>query len=137
MIPDLKLAFIRIQQMQIHVQKLFRSIKKQGIDFIPRDNKEFLLLYETLDEDSIDLLSSLKLILSNIQEEILNLNQQGCNVSSIEHGRFNWPCKILDKEILLTWHVGEKKVTHWCDLNKKNERKPLSELLSVEEKSIA
>ena len=33
MIPELELIFIRIQQMQIQVQSLFKMVKKQGIDF--------------------------------------------------------------------------------------------------------
>ena len=34
MIPDLDLAFIRIKQMQLQVQDLFKLVKKRGIDFV-------------------------------------------------------------------------------------------------------
>ena len=68
MIPDLDLAFIRIKQMQIQVQALFKTVKKRGIDFVPSDDKQLLLLHSTLDEESIDVLSSLKLLLAKIKE---------------------------------------------------------------------
>jgi len=133
MIPELELIFIRIQQMQIQVQSLFKMVKKQGIDFIPRDNKELFLLYETLDEDSTDTISSLKVLLTNIQDEINRLSDKGCNVSSLEHGRVNWACKLPDREVLLSWHIGEQQITHWCDADDtKYIRRPLSELPSVD-----
>ena len=68
MIPDLDLAFIRIKQMQIQVQDLFKVVKKHGIDFVPSDEKQLLLLQGTLDDESINTLSSLKLLLANQQE---------------------------------------------------------------------
>ena len=129
MIPQLDLAFIRIQQMQFQVQSLFKTIKKQGIDFVPRDNKELLLLYETLDEDSANIISSLKLLLTNIQDELNTLSDQGCNVASLEHGRVNWTCKLPDREVLLSWHWGEQEINYWCDTDdSKSVRRPLSEL---------
>lgn len=134
MIPELELAFIRIQQMQVQVQNLFKIIKKQGIDFIPRDNKELFLLYETLDDDSTDIISSLKLLLTNIQEEINSLNERGCNVASLEHGRVNWSSVLSGKEVLLSWHLGEQKITHWCDVDDSSHiRRPISELNHLEE----
>lgn len=133
MIPQLELAFIRIQQMQVQVQSLFKIIKKQGIDFIPRDNKELLLLYETLDEDSSNIISSLKLLLTNIQDELNALNEQGCNVASLEHGRVNWACKLPGREVLLSWHWGEQQVDYWCDTDDSgNKRRPISELSTGE-----
>lgn len=130
MIPDLDLAFIRIKQMQIQVQNLFKIVKKQGIDFVPSDEKHLLLLQNTLDDESIDVLSSLKLLLSNIQEEINALSDKGCSVTSIEHGIVNWKSKHSSRVIFLSWLHGESKISHWC-VNRDDgasRRRPLSEL---------
>jgi len=130
MIPDLDLAFIRIKQMQIQVQDLFKQVKKRGIDFVPNDDKQLLLLHSTLDDESIDVLSSLKLLLANIQEEINMLSDKGCSVASIERGLVSWQCKFSDRVILLSWLHGEKTVSHWCDMkdDSASKRRPLSEL---------
>lgn len=132
MIPDLDLAFIRIKQMQIQVQDLFKIVKKNGIDFVPNDEKQLILLQETLDDESINTLSSLKLLLANIQEEISTLSKKGCSVASIDQGIVNWQCKHSDRVILLSWLHGEKSVTHWCDSkdDSASKRRPLSELPS-------
>ena len=130
MIPDLDLAFIRIKQMQIQVQDLFKVVKKHGIDFVPNDEKQLLLLQGTLDDESINTLSSLKLLLANIQEEISALSKKGCSVASIDQGMVNWQSKHSDQVILLSWLHGEKSVTHWCDSKDESasRRRPLSEL---------
>ena len=133
MIPDLDLAFIRIKQMQIQVQELFKLVKKRGIDFVPSDDKQLLLLHSTLDDESIDVLSSLKLLLANIQEEINALSERGCSVASIDQGLVKWHCKLPDKVVYLSWVHGEKKqVSHWCDSldDTASRRRPLSELTS-------
>ena len=134
MIPDLDLAFIRIKQMQIQVQDLFKVVKKHGIDFVPNDEKQLLLLQGTLDDESINTLSSLKLLLANIQEEISALSKKGCSVASIDQGMVNWQSKHSDRVILLSWLHGEKAVTHWCDSKDESasRRRPLSELSSQE-----
>ena len=134
MIPDLDLAFIRIKQMQLQVQDLFKLVKKRGIDFVPNDDKQLLLLHSTLDDESIDVLSSLKLLLANIQEEINALSKRGCSVASIDQGLVNWQCKLSDKVIYLSWLHGEKQVSHWCDNLEDStaKRRPLSELSSDE-----
>ena len=134
MIPDLDLAFIRIKQMQIQVQDLFRMVKKRGIDFVPNDDKQLLLLHSTLDDESIDVLSSLKLLLANIQDEINTLSERGCSVSSIEQGLVSWQSKHFDRVILLSWLHGEKQVSHWCDGKDDSisRRRPLSELSTTE-----
>ncbi|HAV93738.1 MAG: hypothetical protein CMF52_08300 [Legionellales bacterium] len=132
MIPDLDLAFIRIKQMQIQVQELFKLVKKRGIDFVPSDDKQLLLLHSTLDDESIDVLSSLKLLLANIQEEINALSERGCSVASIDQGLVKWHCKLSDKVVYLSWVHGEKQVSHWCDSldDSASRRRPLSELTS-------
>ena len=129
-IPDLDLAFIRIKQMQLQVQTLFKTVKKRGIDFVPNDDKQLLLLQSTLDDESIDVLSSLKLLLSNIQEEINVLSDRGCSVSSIEQGMVNWRYKYSNRVIFLSWLHGEKQVSHWCPNRDDgpSRRRPLSEL---------
>ena len=130
MIPDLDIAFIRIKQMQIQVQDLFKIVKKNGIDFVPNDDKQLLLLQSTLDEDSINTLSSLKLLLANIQDEINALSKKGCSVASIDQGMVNWQSKYSDRVIFLSWLHGEKTVSHFCDKNddSSSNRRPLSEL---------
>ena len=134
MIPDLDLAFIRIKQMQLQVQDLFKLVKKRGIDFVPNDDKQLLLLHSTLDDESIDVLSSLKLLLANIHEEINALSKRGCSVASIDQGLVNWHCKLSDKVIYLSWLHGEKQVSYWCDNLEDStaKRRPLSELSSDE-----
>lgn len=134
MIPDLDLAFIRIKQMQIQVQNLFRVVKKRGIDFVPSDDKQLLLLQNTLDDESIDVLSSLKLLLANIQEEIDNLTDKGCSVASIEKGIVNWQSRHANRTIFLSWSHGERCISHWClkGDDGASRRRPLSELISEE-----
>ena len=130
MIPDLDLAFIRIRQMQIQVQTLFKTVKKRGIDFVPTDDKQLFLLQSSLDDESIDVLSSLKLLLANIQEEINQLSDKGCSVASIEKGAVNWRFKYENRVIFLSWLHGEKTISHWC-ANRDDgmsRRRPLSEL---------
>ena len=129
MIPELQLFFIRIQQMQLQIQRYFKELKNTGIDFIPKNDKELLLLHETLDDEAVDTVSSLKVLLANIQDEIKKLSNRGCNVASIDQGKVCWPCKHLDKDVLLSWHVGEKEINYWQDANDTSKlRRPLSEL---------
>ncbi|MEC8383076.1 MAG: DUF2203 family protein [Pseudomonadota bacterium] len=133
MIPELKLVFIRIQQMQYQVQSLFKELKRLGVDFIPKDEKELLLLSQSLNEDSLDIVSSLRILLKNIQEEIQSLSNRGCNIASIDQGKVCWPCRIKNKEILLSWHIGEKQIQYWLNTNDKSKiRRPIEELLEVE-----
>ena len=133
MIPELETFFIRIQQMQLQIQMLFKELRKTGIDFIPKNEKELLLLHETLDDEAIDTVSSLKVLLANIQDEISALSSRGCNVANIEQGKVCWPCRHLDKEVLLSWHVGETKIGFWLYADDKGKiRRPISELSSQE-----
>ncbi len=131
MIPELDKFFIRIQQMQKQIQELIREHKKAGIDYIPKNEKELLLLHETLDDEAIDTVTSLKVLLANIQDEISALSSRGCNVASIDQGKVCWPSKLLDKEVLLSWHIGEKKVAYWLDADDSSRtRRPISELMA-------
>ena len=130
MIPELQTFFIRIQQMQGQIQDLIRELKKTGIDVIPKNEKELMLLHETLDEEAIDTVTSLKVLLANIQDEISLLSNRGCNVASIDQGKVCWPSKHMDKEVLLSWHYGEKSVAYWLDADDSNYvRRPISELM--------
>ena len=127
MIPELQLAFIRIHQMQSQIQSLFKHIKSMGIDFIPKDNRELMMLHDSVDEGAIDLLSSVKVLLANIQNEVNTLNRKGCNVSSIENGAVCWPTQLSDRSVMFSWQVGESRITHWQE-DEDNDRRPLSEL---------
>ena len=126
MIPSLQMAFIRIHQMQTQIHVLFKRIKSLGIDFSPGDN--VLLMNDTLDEESIDTLSSVKVLLANIQREISSLQNQGCSVSSIEKGSVCWPFQLSEREVMLSWRIGETQVSHWQE-DEEHDRRPLSELV--------
>lgn len=133
MIPDLDLAFIRIKQMQTQIQDLLKVVKKSGVDFVPNDEKQLLLLQNTLDEESIDTLSSLKLLLANMQEEISTISKKGCTITSIDQGVVHWPYKHSNNEVIfLSWLHGETVVNHWCQNkdDKSSKRRPLSDLSS-------
>ena len=81
------------------------------------------------DQDSLDTVSSLKIMLSTVQEEIDYLKSNGCYLTNIEKGTVHWHSKFEQKDIVLSWTQGEEEDCHW-HLSKHdfNNRKPYSSI---------
>ncbi|MGC6403963.1 MAG: DUF2203 family protein [Candidatus Comchoanobacterales bacterium] len=122
LIPSVSLSFRRIFQMNHQVSSLVSKLKNNQIDpsiIMINQNEEY-------DEDTIDYISSIKILLSTIQKEVDTIKKQGIVINSIEKGLLSFNSKHGEKDITLRWQVGDQEICQWLD-HKDNE-KSISEL---------
>jgi hypothetical protein len=127
MIPAIKKTLIRVQQLNILIQECLKTLKSMHIKF--NDNFDN---FEDYDQDAVDTISSLKIMLSTVQNEIDELKDQGCMLTNIEKGIVHWNSQHDDKDIVLSWVLGEKPGCHWHYRKSDfKSRKPMKDLTPV------
>ncbi|HJN37726.1 MAG TPA: DUF2203 family protein [Gammaproteobacteria bacterium] len=127
MIPEVKAKLIRIQQLNILIQNCLKTLRTKNIKF--HNNMDDMDEY---DNESIDTISSLKIMLSTVQNEIDILKDQGCLLINIEKGIIHWHSQHNNKEIILSWVSGEQPRCHWhYQEDDFDNRKPMKELSPV------
>ena len=63
------------------------------------------------------------------QEFCQELSSLGCRLSDEVSGTVEFPAVVNDKQVILSWRMGESEVTHWHDPGQdSHERKLLAEL---------
>ena len=122
MIPSFEIAFRRIFQMNHQISLLLHQLKLNKID----PNIIYINKNHDYDEETIDAITSIKVLLSTIQKEVDYLQEQAIEVKNIEKGLVSLTSKIGKKEITLCWKVGEPQISQWHD--KGNNKKPIAEL---------
>ena len=126
LIPKMQDSVYRLLQMNAQVNRTIDRLK--SADIMLNDS----LTINTIsgqDEETIDALSSLKVLLSAIQVEVNAINDHGGSIDSIEDAVIQWKSSINDHELTLSWKLGEKKVVFGMD---NNHRKPLSDILNAQ-----
>ena len=128
MIPSLEKGFYKILQMNTQVNRLIKYLREDNINFSETDlNDEY---YNKFNDQSIDYISSLKVLFNAIQDEIITISKGGGIVNNIEEGIVTWLGKIEDKEFFFSWKIGEKSISYWQEKTSPKQRKPLEELMS-------
>ena len=130
MIPQLNATFIRLRQIQHQIKVRFEQVR--ALDYLNDDAIELLLMHEELDEQAFDDLSSIKVLLLQMQQEVNQLSGKGCKVINLSKGIVNWTARLKDRDVLLSWRVGERYVGFSHEHEKHDERQPLSQLIADE-----
>lgn len=125
MIPDIEKSFYRLLQMNALVNHIINKLKYSDIilnDSISLDNMGYQ------DDDSINNLSSLKVLLSGIQSEVNFIASKGGVIQNIDDAIVTWNGKTDDENIIYSWKMGEKRISFFQDKNKSRNRVPLRKL---------
>lgn len=123
MIPELEKRFWRITQMRGQLQEIYQRLAPLG--YAPTDS-EFPLAPHGAGLEVVDDLSSLKALLEGVRQEIAWILDSGCIIKDLDHAIVDWHTQLDDREVLLCWRLGEKKVTHWHEVDQGfADRKPL------------
>ena len=125
MIPDIEKSFYRLLQMNALVNQIINKLKYSDVilnDSIVLDNVGYQ------DDDSINNLSSLKVLLSAIQTEVNFIASKGGAIQNIDDAIVTWNGKADDDNIIYSWKMGEKNISFFQDKNKSRSRIPLSKL---------
>ncbi|MBT4804471.1 MAG: DUF2203 family protein [Legionellales bacterium] len=107
LIPMVESSFYRLLQMNAQINTIINQLKSQ--DVILSDSITLNSLSHS-DEESINNLSSLKVLLSATQDEISFISKRGGTIPNIDEPIVNWNGKIDDNDIVFTWKLGDKKI---------------------------
>ena len=125
MVPIFTKSFRRIYQMNACIQRLIAPLKQNKID----PHIDDLNILEAFDEPTVDAITSIKVLLSAIQNEVDRIHDAGAQVKSIEKGLISIPHQHLDRTVFLCWKVGDASINYWLEKNSKfHTRKPISDL---------
>ncbi len=111
--------------MNAHIQQLITPLKQNKID----PHIDDLSILEAFDEPTVDAITSIKVLLSAIQNEVDRIHNAGAQVKSIEKGLINIPHQHLNRTVFLCWKVGDSRINYWLEKNSTFHcRKPISDL---------
>ena len=123
LIPMVEDAFYRLLQMNAQINTIINQLKSQ--DIILSDSIVInSLSYK--DEDSINNLSSLKVLLTAIQDEITFISNKGGTIPNIDEAIVNWNGKIDEDNIIFSWKLGDKQIKSKQNKLKKTESQPVT-----------
>nr|MCH9670693.1 DUF2203 domain-containing protein [Gammaproteobacteria bacterium] len=93
------------------------------------EGDDFDLYPSGADADTIDELSTLKLLIGGVRQEVAALVNVGCVVKQIDNGVVDWYALKDGREVFLCWRLGEKRVGYWHELEMGyRERRSVAEL---------
>jgi hypothetical protein len=121
-LPVIEESLYRLLQMNAQVNQIINKLKKSDVmlnDSIVMDN----LGYQ--DDDSINNLSSLKVLLSAIQDEVNFIANKGGIIQNIDDATVTWNGQVDGDKISYSWKLGEKNISYFQNTNKSKERIPL------------
>lgn len=124
LIPQMEETINRLVQMNAQVNRIIDKLR--DADVILNDNLTINPI-SGQDEDTINDLSSLKVLLLTIQDEVSVVHAHGGSIDNIEEAVICWQSKIDEHELTLSWKLGEKEVVFGVD---NNNRKPLADILN-------
>lgn len=112
LIPKLSNAFVRLYQMNDQLQKLLTEVREKNL-LIDKNDFE---LDQSMDEETLDTLSSIKILLTAIQDEVDSIQvNHGVKIKSLDQGIVNIPAKNDENEMYYYWEVGHKTIDFWLD----------------------
>jgi hypothetical protein len=121
-LPVIEESLYRLLQMNAQVNQIINKLKKSDVmlnDSIVMDN----LGYQ--DDNSINNLSSLKVLLSAIQDEVNFIANKGGIIQNIDDATVTWNGQVDGDKISYSWKLGEKNISYFQNTNKSKERIPL------------
>jgi len=110
MIPSLERAFTRITQIYHQVQEYY--FRLQDVGFAPYED-EFDVSPPEADAMVADDLTTLKILVTALKEQLDQLHARGCVVKDVATGLVDWYSERDGREVCLCWQLGEKSITHW------------------------
>lgn len=113
MIPMLESRMHRMRQINYQLKVVYEDLKERGA---APDGDNFDLYPSGADADTIDELSTLKLLIGAIKQECATLIAMGCVVKQIDNGVVDWYALKDGREVFLCWRSGEKRVRFWHEL---------------------
>jgi len=126
MIVDLERAFGRILQMKAQVRTAYARLEEAG--FAPGGD-DFDTAPAGAGADVINDLTTLKTLIDALKVEVKALGDAGCQVKNMDEGIVDWFASRGDRDVLLCWKLGEKKIGYWHDADAGFAgRRPISEL---------
>ena len=124
MIPSVEGSFRRIFQMNIKINQLVTHLKLNQVDpsiiMINQENE--------FDEETLDAVTSIKVMLNTIQKEVDAIKQRGILVKNVEKGYLHFNSKVGNDDIVLCWEMGDQTIQHWQDVT--NKQKPINDLIT-------
>ena len=118
MIPSVEGSFRRIFQMNIKINQLVTHLKLNQVDpsiiMINQENE--------FDEETLDAVTSIKVMLNTIQKEVDAIKQRGILVKNVEKGYLHFNSKVGNDDIVLCWEMGDQTIQHWQDITNKQNR---------------
>ena len=125
-VPFLEETFLKIRLMQLMVQKNLNTLKHKGIGHLGlKDLKELHHLSADLDEEAVDAVSSLQILLEEIQNRVKAVARTGCHIENIDQGRVSWASKHMDADIQLLWSLGDTAISRWRYPEDKEKQYPI------------
>ena len=126
LVPFLEETFLKIRLMQILVQKNLNTIKHKGIGHLGiKDIKGLHHLSADMDEEALDAVSSLQVLLEEIQNRVNAIAKAGCHIENLDQGRVSWASKHMDTHIQLLWSLGDTTISWWCYPEDKEKHYPI------------
>jgi len=122
-IPEVEQAFYRLLQMNAQVNQIIHQLKAHDVilqDSFHHDGPA------DQDEESLDSLSSLKVLLTAIQHDMNAITQKGGAIQNIDDGIVNWNGVADERPMIFSWKLGEKTIQFWQESFKSTDRKPLT-----------
>lgn len=123
LIPTLRDIFVRLYQMNHQLQAHLAEVRDRNL-LIDKNDFE---IDQSMDESTLDVLSSIKILLAAIQDEVDNTQiNYGIKIKSLDRGIVNIPAKNATNEIYFYWEVGHQTIDYWLD--KAMEKRELTDL---------
>ena len=120
LIPNVELRLNQIAQINAQLNDCLGEL----------DQLELTITDSSLpDIDEYTLVScDIKLLKTALEKKFDQLTEMGCIIDELDKGVLYWPSKHKKDEIWLSWHQGERTISHWVDLGHTQERHSMSEL---------
>ena len=80
-----------------------------------------------------DAMRTFRVLIETLRDQLKEIQDMGCILTDIENGSVDWFSLNGDEEILLSWQVGEQRVSFWHEPEVElSGRRPISELSQSE-----
>ncbi len=125
-VPELQAIFGRVMQIRGQLKLIYKRLDDAG--FAPTEDK-FPISVPGASPEVIRDRASFQGLVAMLREEIVQVQELGCEIKDVETGLVDWFAESGGREILLCWKYGEKEVGFWHDLEAGFAgRRPVAEL---------
>ena len=110
MIHDLERTFGRMLQVKAQVRSVYKQLEALGC---APGGDEFDPAPHGARPEVVNHLTTLRTLIDALKDDVKTLEKSGCIVKDIDEGIVDWYASKEDKDVLLCWKLGEKKVAFW------------------------